>query len=57
MLRTPGAHPEAPIAYERLGEIAMHQGDSKKAVMLLKRAIDEDSTLDRARELLAQLGG
>jgi tetratricopeptide (TPR) repeat protein len=45
------------IAYERLGEIAMHQGDNKRAVMLLKRAIDEDSALEHARELLAQLGG
>ena len=45
------------IAYERLGEIAMHQGDNKRAVMLLKRAIDEDSELEHARELLTQLGG
>jgi tetratricopeptide (TPR) repeat protein len=45
------------IAYERLGEIAMNQGDNKRAVMLLKRAIDEDGELEHARELLAQLGG
>ncbi len=45
------------IAYERLGEIAMHQGDNKRAIMLLKRAIDEDSELEHARELLTQLGG
>jgi len=45
------------IAYERLGEIAMHQGDNKRAVMLLKRALDEDSELEHARELLTQLGG
>ncbi|HEX4515252.1 MAG TPA: tetratricopeptide repeat protein, partial [Polyangiaceae bacterium] len=56
MLRTPAPISKG-IAYERLGEIAMHQGDQKKAVMLLKRAIDEDGELEHARELLAQLGG
>ena len=56
MLRTPAPISKG-IAYERLGEIAMHQGDQKKAVMLLKRAIDEDAELEHARELLAQLGG
>ena len=54
MLRAPAAMPRAE-AYERLGEIAIQQGDSKKAVMLLKRAIDDDPTRDRARELLAQI--
>ncbi len=56
MLRT-AAPISKGIAYERLGEIAMHQGDNKRAVMLLKRAIDEDAELEHARELLAQLGG
>ncbi len=56
MLRT-AAPISKGVAYERLGEIAMHQGDAKKAAMLLKRAIDEDHTLERARELLSQLGG
>jgi len=54
MLRTPSSMPRAE-AYERLGEIAILQGDSKKAVMLLKRAIDDDPTRDHARELLASL--
>jgi Tfp pilus assembly protein PilF len=56
MLRT-AAPISKGIAYERLGEIAMHQGDSKRAVMLLKRALDEDAELEHARELLAQLEG
>ena len=56
MLRT-AAPISKGVAYERLGEIAMHQGDNKRAVMLLKRAIDEDATLEHARDLLAQLGG
>ncbi len=56
MLRT-AAPISKGIAYERLGEIAMHQGDNKRAIMLLKRSLDEDSTLEHARELLAQLGG
>jgi len=55
MIRTPAPISKG-VAYERLGEIAMHQGDNKKAVMLLKRAVDEDGTLEHARELLAQLG-
>jgi tetratricopeptide (TPR) repeat protein len=43
------------LAYQRLGEIAQVQGDTKKAVLLLKRALDEDPSLDSARELLDEL--
>jgi hypothetical protein len=35
-----------------MGEIARKQGDPKRAVMLLKRAIQEDSSLTGARALL-----
>src|SRR5262249_38654023 len=30
------------LAYQHLGEIAYHQGDKKKAMLSLKRALDED---------------
>ena len=43
------------LAYQYLGEIARQQGDKKRAIMLLKRAIDDDPTLDSARALLEQL--
>ena len=43
------------LAYQYLGEIARQQGDVKRAVMLLKRAVDDDPTLSSARELLSQL--
>jgi tetratricopeptide (TPR) repeat protein len=54
MLRNPAPLPRA-LAYQHLGEIAQMQGDTTRAVMLLKRAVDEDSSLTRARELLAEL--
>jgi hypothetical protein len=37
------------------GEIAREQGDVKRAVLLLKRAIDDDPTLASARALLDAL--
>jgi tetratricopeptide (TPR) repeat protein len=43
------------LAYQKLGEIAREQGDVKRAVLLLKRAIDDDPTLDSARMLLDAL--
>lgn len=56
MIKTAGASPiSKAIAYQHLGEIARQQGDTKKAVMLLKRAIDDDPTLDSARSLLNSL--
>ena len=54
MLKTPGPLPRA-IAYQRLGEIAHHQGDTRKAVLLLKRAVDDDPSLETARQLLTEL--
>lgn len=54
MLKTPGPLPRA-LAYQRLGEIAHHQGDTRKAVLLLKRAVDDDPTLDSAKQLLSDL--
>jgi tetratricopeptide (TPR) repeat protein len=43
------------LAYEQLGLIAREQGDTKRAALLLKRAIDEDPTLASARALLEAL--
>jgi predicted Zn-dependent protease len=54
MLKTPAPLSRA-VAYQLLGEIAHTQGDIKRAVMLLKRAVDEDGSLDRARKLLSEL--
>ncbi len=54
MLKVPAPLPKA-LAYQHLGEIARHQGDTKRAMMLLKRAIDDDPSLESARALLDAL--
>jgi tetratricopeptide (TPR) repeat protein len=54
MLKT-GAPMSKGLAYQYLGEIARLQGDRKRAIMLLKRAVDDDPTLGSARALLEQL--
>lgn len=54
MLKAPAPLPRA-LAYQHLGEIARAQGDPKRAMMLLKRAIDDDPTLQSARDLLDQM--
>ncbi|MCW5832080.1 MAG: hypothetical protein KIS78_06465 [Labilithrix sp.] len=54
MLKVPAPLPKA-VAYQHLGEIARQQGDNRRAMMLLKRAIDDDPSLDDARALLEQL--
>lgn len=54
MLKAPAPLPKA-LAYQHLGEIARQQGDVKRAMMLLKRAIDDDPTLESARALLDAL--
>ena len=54
MLKVPAPLPKA-LAYQHLGEIARQQGDPKRAMMLLKRAIDDDPTLQSARQLLDAL--
>jgi tetratricopeptide (TPR) repeat protein len=56
MLKQPAASPlSKAMAYQHLGEIARKQGDTKRAVMLLKRAIDDDPSLASARQLLDAL--
>ena len=52
--RSPAPLPKA-LAYQHLGEIAQQQGDVKRAMMLLKRAIDDDPSLQSARILLDAL--
>ena len=54
MLKVPAPLPKA-LAYQHLGEIAKQQGDVKRAMMLLKRAIDDDPSLQSARTLLDAL--
>ncbi len=51
MLKTAAPLSKA-LAYQHLGEIARQQGDVKKAMVLVKRAVDEDNTLVSAKELL-----
>ncbi len=38
-----------------LGDVSHRQGDDKKAVQMLERALDNDKNLERARELLGKL--
>ena len=45
------------LAYQYMGEIARRQGDPKRALMLLKRALAEDPTLEGARALVDALEG
>jgi tetratricopeptide (TPR) repeat protein len=54
MLKLAAPLPKA-LAYQHLGEIAKQQGDVKRAMMLLKRAIDDDPSLQSARTLLDAL--
>jgi hypothetical protein len=51
LLKTPGPMSKA-LAYQYMGEIARKQGDPKRAIMLLKRALTEDPTLEGARALI-----
>ena len=51
LLKAPGPMTKA-LAYQYMGEIARKQGDAKRAVMLLKRALTEDPSLDGARALI-----
>src|SRR5450432_810002 len=50
MMKTQAPMPRA-LAYQRLGEIAHSQGDVKKAILLVKRATDEDPNLESAKQL------
>jgi tetratricopeptide (TPR) repeat protein len=54
MLKTQAPMSKA-LAYQYLGEIARQQGDRKRALMLLKRAVDDDPSLASARALLDAL--
>jgi tetratricopeptide (TPR) repeat protein len=46
------SHIPKAVAYQYLGELAHQQGDQKRAILLLKRALDEDPALESARSLL-----
>ena len=56
MIKTPSPISRA-LAYQRLGEIALRQNDTQKAKLLLKRATDEDPTLETAKSLFHSLTG
>jgi predicted Zn-dependent protease len=51
LLKAPGPMSKA-LAYQYMGEIARRQGDGKRALLLLKRALTEDQTLEGARALI-----
>ena len=43
------------VAYLHLGEIARQQGDKKRALLMAKRAVDDDPTLEEAKALVEAL--
>jgi tetratricopeptide (TPR) repeat protein len=56
LLKDPStSHISKGLAYQYLGEIARQQGDSKRAMLLLKRAIEDDPALETARRLIEEL--
>jgi predicted Zn-dependent protease len=56
MLKDPsGSHIPKGLAFQYLGEIARQQGDPRRAILLLKRAVEEDGALEDARRMLDEL--
>jgi tetratricopeptide (TPR) repeat protein len=51
LLKVPGPMSRA-LAYQHMGDIAHRQGDPKRALVLLKRALTEDPSLESARALV-----
>jgi hypothetical protein len=51
LLKVPGPMSRA-LAYHYMGNIAHRQGDPKRALLLLRRALTEDPTLEEARALV-----
>jgi hypothetical protein len=45
------------LAYRYMGEIAIKQGDDKRAGALLKRALAEDASVEGAKQLLDHIEG
>jgi tetratricopeptide (TPR) repeat protein len=54
LLKTPSPMSKA-LAYQYMGEVARAQGDPKRALTLIKRALVEDPALDSAKVLLADV--
>ncbi len=54
LLKTPSPMSKA-LAYQYMGEVARAQGDPKRALTLIKRALVEDPALDSAKLLLADV--
>ena len=49
------SHIPKALAYQYLGEIARQQGDPKRAMLLFKRAIEDDPSLESAHTLIEEL--
>jgi tetratricopeptide (TPR) repeat protein len=49
------SHISKGVAYQYLGEIARQQGDAKRAMLLLKRAVEDDPSLEAAHRLIEEL--
>jgi hypothetical protein len=56
LLKVPGPMSRA-LAYQYMGDIAHRQGDPKRALVLLKRALTEDPSLEGARALVGVVEG
>jgi tetratricopeptide (TPR) repeat protein len=56
LLKKPGPMSKA-LAYQYMGEIARKQGDPKRAMALLNRALAEDPSLEGARALVKTIEG
>jgi tetratricopeptide (TPR) repeat protein len=54
LLRTAGPMSKA-VAYQHLGELAQKQGDPRRALTLLRRAVTEDPALEEARALMNRI--
>jgi hypothetical protein len=51
LMKTPGPMTKA-LAYQHMGEIARTQGDPRRALALVNRALAEDPSLEGARALV-----
>ncbi len=54
LLRVPGPMSKA-LAYQYLGELARKQGDAKRALTLLRRAMTEDPALEGTKEMMSAI--
>jgi tetratricopeptide (TPR) repeat protein len=55
LMKSPGPMTRA-VAFLRQGQIALQQGDQRRAVFLAKKALTEDAQLAEAQQFLKELG-